>query len=76
MGKDILMLGDVEIEKNKYYPHKILIFKKDVDTEKVLVSNKIYCGQKRNFKYFIDYLYNDNKVRLLQIMLLRICKKL
>ena len=32
----------------------------DVDIEKVLVSNKIYFGEK-NYKYFIGYLYNDNK---------------
>ena len=33
----------------------------DVDIEKVLVSNKISLGEK-NYKYFIDYLYNDNKL--------------
>ena len=32
-----------------------------VDIEKVLVSNKISLGEK-NYKYFIDYLYNDNKL--------------
>ena len=31
----------------------------DVDIEKVLVSNKISLGEK-DYKYFIDYLYNDN----------------
>ena len=35
---------------------------KDVDIEKVLVSNKIYFGEK-NYKYFIGYLYNDDKVK-------------
>ena len=39
-----------------------------IDTEKVLVSKKIYFGEK-NYKYFIGYLYNDNKVRALYIML-------
>ena len=37
---------------------------------KVLVSNKISFGEK-SFKYFIGYLYNDNKVRPLHIMLPR-----
>ena len=40
----------------------------DADIEKVLVSNNISFGAK-NYKYFIGYLYNDNKVRLLHIML-------
>ena len=39
----------------------------DVDIEKVLVSNKISFGDK-NYKY-IGYLYNDNKVKPLHIML-------
>ena len=34
----------------------------------VLVSNKISFGEK-NFKCFIGYLYNDNKVKPLHIML-------
>ena len=40
----------------------------DVDIEKVLVSNKISFGE-NNYEYFIDYLYNGNKVKLLNIML-------
>ena len=50
---------------NKFYRNKIL---KDVDTEKVLVSNKISFGEKK-YKYFISYLYNDDKVKLLNTML-------
>ena len=46
------------------------IFLKDVDIEKVLVSNKISFGEK-NYKHFIGYLYNDNKVKPLNIMLAR-----
>ena len=34
----------------------------------VLVSNKIFFGEK-NYKYFIDYLYNEHKVKPLHIML-------
>ena len=47
---------------------RLLFFVKDGDTEKVLVSNKIYFCEK-NYKYFIDYLYNDHKVKPLHIML-------
>ena len=68
MGKEILMFGDIEIEKNKFYCHKSLILLEDIDTEKVLVSKKISSGEK-NYKYFIGYLYNDYKVKPLHKML-------
>ena len=38
----------------------------DVDFENVLLSNKIFSSEK-NFKYFIGYLYNDNKVEALHM---------
>ena len=47
MGKEILTFGDIEIEKNKFYRHKTPIFLKDVDIEKVIVSNKISLGEKK-----------------------------
>ena len=34
----------------------------------VLFSNNIYFGEK-NYKYFIGYLYNSNKVKSLNVML-------
>ena len=40
----------------------------DVHNEKVLVSNKISFGEK-NYKYFIGYFYNGNKVKPLNIIL-------
>ena len=46
MGKEILMFGDIEIEKNKFYQNKTPNFLKDVDIEKVLVSNKISFSDK------------------------------
>ena len=68
MGKEISTFGNIEIEKKKFYHHKTTILKKYVDIQKVLVSNKIYFGEKI-YKHFIGYLYNDNKVRPLHIML-------
>ena len=50
------------MKKNKFYRHKIPVPLRDVDIEKVLVSNKIPFGEK-NYKYFIGYLYNDDKVK-------------
>ena len=46
MRKNILTSGDIHIEKNKFYQHKNPIFEKDVDIEKVLVSNKISSSEK------------------------------
>ena len=68
MGKEMLTFGKIEIEKNKLYRHKASIFLKDVDNEKVLVSNKIYFGEK-NYMYFVGHLHNGNKVKPLHIML-------
>ena len=68
MGKEILTSGDVETEKNKFYRNKTPILLKDVDIQKVLVSNKISFSEK-NYKCFIGYLYNDNKVKPLHIVL-------
>ena len=36
----------IKIGKNRIYRHKIPIFLKDVDIEKVLASNKISFGEK------------------------------
>ena len=46
MGKEVLKFEDIQIEKNKFYRHKTPIFLKDVDIERVLVSNKIFFDQK------------------------------
>ena len=68
MGKEILLFGHIEIEKNKFYRNKTPIVLEDPDIEKVLVSKEI-CFDEKNYKSFIDYLYNDHKVTSLHIML-------
>ena len=68
MGKEILTFRNVEIKKYKFYSHKTPIFLGDVDNKNLLVSNMISLGEK-NYKYFIGYLHNDNKVSQLHIML-------
>ena len=68
VSKEILTFGDIEIEENKFYRNKIPVHLRDVDIEKVLVSNKISFDEK-NYKYFIGYLYNDHKVKPLHIIL-------
>ena len=62
MSKEIVTFGDIKIGKIKFYRGKTPIFLKDVDIETVLVSNKISLCEK-NYKYFIRYLYSDNKVK-------------
>ena len=57
----------IETEK-KSTTIRLLLFLKDVDVEKGLVSNKISFGEK-NYKYFTGYLYNDDKFNSLHIML-------
>ena len=49
---EILRFGGIESENNKFYRNAIPIFRRDVDIEKVLVSNKIsFC--EKNYKYFV-----------------------
>ena len=67
MGKEILASGEIKIEKNKKVYKKSYIFK-DVDIEKVLVAIKISSG-KKIWKYFIGYLCDDYRLKLLHIML-------
>ena len=64
MGKGILRFGEIETKRNKFCRNKTM----DVDTEKVLVSNKIYLGE-IIYKYFIGYLYNNHKVKSFHIIL-------
>ena len=68
MGKEILTFDKIEIEKNKFNRHKSPVPLRDLDIEKVLVSNKISLREK-NYNYFIGYLYDDNRVNPLYIML-------
>ena len=68
MGKENLTFRNIETEK-KMYRYMTPLFKKDIDLEKVLVSNKISFGEK-SYKYFIGYLYNDHKVEPLNITLM------
>ena len=65
MGKEILTFGKIEIEK-KNYRQKASTFLRDVNIEKVLVSKK-FLLVKKNYKYFIGYMYNNHKVKSLEI---------
>ena len=56
------------MKKRNFTAIRLLFFYKDVDIEKVLLSNKTSFGEK-NHKNFIGYLYNDDKVKPLHIIL-------
>ena len=47
IGKTVLISGDTGIEKNKFYHRKSPIFLEDRDIEKLLVSMKIFYGEKK-----------------------------
>ena len=70
----ILTIGDIEIEKINFIIIKLLFFKKDVDIENVLVSNKI-SFDKKIYEYFIGYLYGNHKVKPSHKLLLKIILK-
>ena len=53
--------------KNRYVI-KIALFLEGVDTDNVLLSNKIFSSEK-GYKYFIGYLDDNLKIKLLHIML-------
>ena len=60
----------LKLKKIDFTTIRLLFFLKDVDIEKVLLSKKISFGVK-NYKYFVSYLDNDNKVKPLHLMLSR-----
>ena len=58
----------LKLKKINFTALKVLFFfLKDVDIQKVLISNKISSGEKK--QYSIGYLYNDHIVKLVHIML-------
>ena len=67
MEKTIIKFDDIKIPKQKLHQHRRPILIKIVDTNKIVVSNKVSFG-KKGFKYFIGY--NDiNKINPLCIFL-------
>ena len=60
MGKQVLTFGDAGIEKHNFCHYKSPILLENVDIENLLVSSS--AGEK-SYKYFIGYLYDDNKIK-------------
>ena len=59
----IIKFGDIEIQKQKYHQHKELISIKNIDFNKIVVSNKVSFG-KKGFKCFIGYKDAKKKIDL------------
>ena len=58
MDKNIIKFNDTEIHEYKFHQYKSPISISNIDSNKILVSNK-FPFDKQNFKYFIGY--KDNK---------------
>ena len=71
----IIKFGDIEIQKQIFHQHKEPISIKNIDINKIVVSNKVSFG-KEAFKYFIGY-KDAKKVRPLCIFLPKMsaCRK-
>ena len=54
MEKTIIKFGDIEIEKENFNQHERPTSIKNIDNNKIVVSNKVSFG-KKGFKYFIGY---------------------
>ena len=52
--ENVIELDDIEIQKHKFHQHKGPISMKDIDINKIVVSNKV-SFDKKGFKYFIGY---------------------
>ena len=49
-----MKFSDIEIQKQKFHQHNGPIFIKNININKIVVSNKVSFG-KKGFKYFIGY---------------------
>ena len=52
--KTFIKFGDIGIQKEKFHQHKGLVSVKNIDINKIVVSNKVSFSEKW-FKYFIGY---------------------
>ena len=65
--KTIIKVDENETQKHKFHPHKRPISIKNIDINKIVVSNKVSFG-KKGFKYFVGY-KDAKKIRPLCIFL-------
>ena len=70
MVKKLQRLVTFKLRKKYFTAIKLVL--DDVDFENVLVTTKISSGEK-SYKYFIGYLYDDNDIKPLLIIILKTC---
>ena len=58
---EIIKSGDTEIQKQKFHQLKEPILIKNIDINKIVVSNEVSFG-KTGFKHFIGY-KNEKKIK-------------
>ena len=51
MDKEIIMFGNIEVEKHKFHQYKNPISISDVDMSKIVMSNRLPFG-KKDFKFY------------------------
>ena len=59
MDRANIKFGDIEIEKQKFYLHERPFSIKNIDINKIIVSN-VVCFGKKEFKNFIGYKHAKN----------------
>ena len=62
----IIKFGDIEVKKPKFHQHKRPTSIKNIDINKIVVSNKVFFGE-NGFQYCIGY--KEVKIRPLCIFL-------
>ena len=72
MNKDIITFSNTDIEKRKFHYSKYPINIKNVDVDKIIISDIVFLG-KKYLQYFIGY-KDDEKVNPLCILLPKMSK--
>ena len=70
MEETVIKFDDIKISKQIFHQHKRPFSLKNVDNDKILVSNNVPFG-KRGFKYFIGY-KNAKKIKHLCVFVLKV----
>ena len=68
MIEQALKFGDIVVNKNEFHASKQVIALNLVNTSKTVVSDK-FKHSDDGFKYFIDYLHDDDVIKPLCIIL-------
>ena len=68
MSEQTLKFGDIVDNKREFYASKQAVALNLINTSKIVTSDK-FKDREDGFKYFIDYLHDDDVIRPLCIIL-------